>query len=342
MDVVEDNRSSEPKVPACNNCGITITSFEGRTPLCMNCRAEFKALSIPTWVKAFGGGVLLLLIISMVSLPKQISTGVHLKRGIKAAEEHKYATSEKELQAVVKQQPDYKEAQCRLLMSAYYNNDLATVAKCFEKLKDKSIEDKELYSQVSTVLERLDLYVPKDSFTLLENKAGGPTDKDFRTYLGKNNDPYAIISYASFLLDKKEYIGSDSLLNIVLSVDENYYLALALKASLKRQIKQLDSSYYFLDRMLGQNKEDAFALASKARTLLLDHKDKEAVEFCNKSLSFDPSSGYGLATLALIYHCQNNFKKRDELLSRAQKDSSLAGSFIYVIDVVSGKEKFRD
>jgi len=144
------------------------------------------------------------------------------------------------------------------------------------------------------------------------------------------------------LFDQNKFAAADSVLNTVLKDNPYHYTALAIKAPLKRERQQFDSSYYFIDQMLALNREDAFALASKARTLLKQHKDNEAFKMARQSLDVSPSSAYGLATMALIYHYRNDISKRDALMARAQKDSSLTESFSYVNNIVSGKEKFRD
>lgn len=330
--------------PACSSCGEELSGMEGKVPLCPSCRSKFINYPIPKWIKAFGLGILLLLIISLVSLPGQISTGIHLKRGIKAANEHRFVTAQKELQQVANREPHYTEAQCRLLIAAFYNSDFSTVASCYRKLENEEVEDEELFQNLIQVLNRMGTLVPTDSFAvMLDKKPQGLTEADYTDYFARNpHDAFALAGFAQFLFDQNKFAAADSVLNTVLKDNPYHYTALAIKAPLKRERQQFDSSYYFIDQMLALNREDAFALASKARTLLKQHKDNEAFKMARQSLDVSPSSAYGLATMALIYHYRNDISKRDALMARAQKDSSLTESFSYVNNIVSGKEKFRD
>lgn len=346
MSAEEERIDSLPEstFPACSSCGQSHSGVEGKIPLCAPCRAQFIRYPIPKWIKAFGAGILVLMVVAMVSMPRQISMGVHLERGIQASKEHRFVTAQKELQQVADKEPQYTEAQCRLLIAAYYNNDLNTVANCYNKVEHQKVDNQELVVDVTTALDQMTAYVPTDSFLVLKTKKQeGLSEKDFLNYFSHNtHDAFSVVSLASLLFDQKKYVSADSALNEVLRNNPNYYTALAMKVSLKRMQLQFDSSYYFADRMLAQNKEDAFAMSTKARTLLKQHKDKEAFELNQQSLALNPALDYGLGNLALIYHFRNETGKRDALIAKAQKDSSLMATFSYVNDVVSGKEKFRD
>ena len=287
-----------------------------KLPLCEPCRSQFIRYPIPKWIKAFGLGILALMMVAMISLPRQLSTGIHLKRGTQAAKEHRFATAQKELQQVADRVPQYTEAQCRLLIAAFYNADLSTVASCYRKVENEPVENPELFQQVTQVLNQMETFVPTDSFAvLLDKRPQGLTETDYLDYFAHNpHDVYAMTGFAQLLFDQYNFAAADSVLNEVLKDNPDHYTSLALKIPLKREQLQFDSSYYFIDRMLALNKEDAFALASKARTLLKQHKDGEAVETARQSLELSPSSAYGLATMALIYHYRNDIPKRDALL----------------------------
>ncbi|SHG02197.1 tetratricopeptide repeat protein [Flavisolibacter ginsengisoli] len=328
----------------CRNCQAALPVMEGKIPLCQSCRSQFINFPIPKWIRAFGAGILLLLVFSLVSLPEQIRTGVHLQKGIKAASDHHYYTAQKELQQVVDHEPYYTEAQCRLLIAAFFNEDYKTVFSTYKMIENNEVKDQDLFKDVTDVLNRMETHLPTDSFNLLlEKKQGQLTETDYRNYFDSNaHDAYALTRYANLLYDQKNFAGADSVLNLVLKDNPFHTYALIIKIPLKRDQLQFDSSYYFINQLLALNKEDAYAIASRARTLLKQHKDGEAFKDARQSLDLNPSSPYGLATMALIYHYRNDIPKRDALMARAQKDSSLMESFDYVSNIVSGKEKFRD
>src|SRR4051812_18480543 len=90
----------ESSSPACSSCGQPLSHVEGKVPLCAPCRSQFIRYPIPKWIKGFGMGILALMIVGMVSMPHQISMGIHMERGKQAASEHRFATAQKELQQV--------------------------------------------------------------------------------------------------------------------------------------------------------------------------------------------------------------------------------------------------
>src|ERR1700743_212569 len=100
----------------CANCSQPAMEGDHPTPLCSECREHFTRLSIPLWIKLFAGGVALVLIFSLSSLPRTLSLGIHLRRGEKAMTQHRYATAEKELNKVLDKVPDNVEANGNLLI----------------------------------------------------------------------------------------------------------------------------------------------------------------------------------------------------------------------------------
>ncbi|HEX8462503.1 MAG TPA: hypothetical protein VF623_13780 [Segetibacter sp.] len=84
-------------------------------------------------------------------------------------------------------------------------------------------------------------------------------------------------------------------------------------------------------------------MSSKARVLLMMHKDDEALDLAKKADKLDESFWYNRATLAIIYHYIHKAKERDAIISaaKASKDSSVMEYMQYAIDIIDNKEKLR-
>ena len=337
----------EPASPACRNCGQAHAQLMGRNQLCPECYQGFVKYPIPMWIKAFGGGLLLVLIFSLSSLSDNFTTGIHFKRGEMAKRKKNYLTAENEFAKVVKREPSYTEAKLQLLMAAYNNHDFPTVAATYSKLVNEQITDEDLLSEVSSTLSSAASYYPSDSLAAYLEKHGNDIssipETGLRDYLSHHsNEPYAMFALASRLFDEKKLTSADSMLNEMLLADSLQYNALCLKAPLKREMGQMDSSYYYSDKLLSINHEDTYALATKSRSLLKAKRDKEALEAALQSTRLNPKDGYAQASLALVYHFLHEEAKRDAIIKQVEADTSGASYLSYVKDVIEGKESFRN
>lgn len=345
METIEE-QSMVVQDTVCASCGMPADHLQ-RTPLCTSCRTQFIAYPIPVWIKVFGGVLLCILLFSLSTLPKNIKTGMHYKRGEKAISEKNYLTAEREFQNVLQEEPDYLDAKCQLLIASFHNTDLSVFFKTSESLSNKQIDDEALFSNMQQLVNRAITYLPKDSFASIMQHYNMQVDSVpevvYRSYLASfPNDYFAAFRFAGILTDQDRYREADSVINQLLGKDPEYYGALVLKASMKREQMQIDSSYYYIDHLLKANQEDVTALSSKVRTLLKEKKDDAALNLALQTTAMNDAESYSLASLALAYHFKNNLKDRDKVIQKIAADSSASGTLSYVNDIVSGKKKFRN
>jgi tetratricopeptide (TPR) repeat protein len=351
---MEDNLPVEqPETVAgrpCANCGQPALEGDHPTALCLDCRNHFTRLSIPLWIKIFAAGIAVVFLFSLFSFPRNLTTGLHLQRGEKAMEDGNYNTAEKELQKTLESAPGSEEANGNLIIAAFYNQDYQTMAAQVKKMEHVNFEDKALYSKITVTLDRADRYFPSDSFnTFTQAHPGGPPaygDTAWTNYLRSHpEDCYALMGYASIAFDHENYVLCDSLLQKVLRVDDGYYSALAMETSTQRELGNMDASLGYAKRILAINHESAYGMATEARTLLRQKKDRSALELAQKAVKLQPKEMYAQATLALAWHFNGNSTERDTLLRRAHTaavDSSERVTIQYVEDVISKKVPFRN
>lgn len=330
----------------CLNCGNPLIVQGYRNPLCHECRTSFINFPIPKGIKIFRIIILAILIFSVTKMEKNISAGIHLKRGERAEKKGLYLTAQREYEKTIELIPDFQEVNCDLMIASLHNLDFATVFKMSEYLDGKSIENHSLYNEITDVLNVAVSYFPTDSFNLIIEKyksLDSIPDKIFQSYILKYPEElFPKIRYVSILMDRAEYKESEPLLDFVLSQNKNHITALGMKSAIKRELGQYDSAHYYCDRMIAYNKESTFGISSKARTFLKEKKDEEGLYWAKKSIDIDKNDPYTLATLAVAYHFNNRIEERNKLLNLAKKDSSVMIYMEYAQDVISGKEKFRD
>ncbi len=346
---MEETPSFEQPPKVCANCGDPNIDEKYPTPLCSDCRQKFIRFPLPLWIKVFAGAIAVILLFSLFKLPKNISLAVQLERGKKAEKQKKYFTAQRDFEEVVKKVPDNIEAEGHLMIASFYNQDFAAIGTAFKKLEGKNIEDKELYETLDELANKAASYVSNDSFQNFQKQYVDQSitipDTAYQSYIHRNpDDIFAITEYASRLFDEKSYTVCDSLLQQALKKDNEYFPALMIMASLKREQGKNDESLIYCDRILSVNRESVYGMASKARTYLKQKKDKEALDLAQKSYTLNSKNGYALATLILAYHFNNKTTERDELISKAHSntDSSQLYQLKYAIDVIDKKEKFRD
>ena len=231
-------------------------------------------------------------------------------------------------------------------MLLFYNYDLQTFAKLIQDLQGKKIEDQDIYGELNMLIDKASNYFPSDSFMTVFDRYhswDSIPEAEYKKYVAEYPDElFPAIRYANLLFDREKYPLSDSVLNDILKKDPAYISALNIKTSVKRELKQFDSAHFYCDKILLLNKESTYGMSSKARTFLKQKNDTEGLKWALKSIDKDPGDPYSLATLALAYHFDNKQKERDELLKRSKSDSMGRVYMQYIVDVIAGKEKFRD
>jgi len=317
------------------------------TPLCSDCRDQFSRLHIPVWIWIFAGGIAVIMLFSLFTLPRSISLGIHLEKGKKAVEAKMFNTAEKEFSKVLVKVPGNIEAEGNLLIAAFYNMDYETFNTQLKKLRDVKFEDKTLLDEIDKVMLKAEGYVTND--TLEDFKKGFPDeahipDTAWEGYVRRHEeDRYAAQEYAALLYDRKEYHRCDSLLDIILGSDYDYFPALMLGVNVRRDIGNLTGAMAYVDRILTINHESSWGLSARARTLLRQKKIKPGLDLALKLYDTDKQDVYAMSTLILAYHFNGLTAERDALIKKAQSaaiDSVGKGNLQYALDVINNKEKF--
>ena len=330
----------KPETPICPNCNSTDILHGYPMPLCHDCRAKLINYPIPLWVKLFGAGIGVVLIISLIWLPKNLTAAISLSRAEKAGKSHNYITAQRELEKAQKIVPNSVDVLEHLMIASYYNNDFATLSDASAKLQNKTIQDTAIYNQLTYILDEAKLYTASDTFAkaFSQYKDGIIPDEALSAYVSKNpSDIFAMYTLASSYDDKKQYKAADSLLSKILTIDHEYIPAINFKTRVKREIDQPDSSLFYCDRILSLNRQSVYGISAKARTLLKIGKKKEGLNLAQQGYQLDKSMAYNLATLAIAYHLNNDLKARDAIIKTTNKDTTTAYYMNFAKDFISNK-----
>lgn len=341
-----DEITEKPESNKCINCGSSWIEQGHPTPLCSECRQSFIKFPIPPVIKIFSMVIIAIVLIAMIRLPNNISLGIHEARGEKALKNKQFLTAQKEFKNVLKKSPQYLEAKINSALSSFYIQDYSSMLKDLDELEGKKIEDQNLYADLLQATNQLSNYFPSDSFLAMQkihgDTSGNIPVNEIQKFVSANpEDIYASIALASSLFGKKEYLTADTILSSVLNKMPAHLTALALMSTLKRELNQFDESIEYCNKLLSINRESIYGMSSKSRTYLKMQKDKEALKLALEARELSEDDLYNLATLAMVYHFNNMTKQRDEILAKAMKDSSSQTYFEFANDVINNKVKFR-
>ncbi|HEX8462502.1 MAG TPA: hypothetical protein VF623_13775 [Segetibacter sp.] len=266
--LTEETAVAEPATTAkCLGCGSTDVLTGFANPLCAGCREGFIKFPFPTWIKAFGIGVGIVVVFSLLSFFGNLQTGVHMARGEKAENGHNYLTAQREFETVLKKLPEHVEAKAHLLIAAFYNADVATFTKTADALTGKTFEDQELFAKADNVMTMGLQFYPSDSMAAIyekyKNDSVLPAQIIEDYYSRSPGDVSAGLKIASDAFDKKDYVKADTVLKKMIDKNPENLLALSMMSSVKRYQKDAAGAMPYLDQLLVINKEHLYACRLK-------------------------------------------------------------------------------
>lgn len=309
----------------------------------------------PRWIWLLAGGIAL--VVLLFFLFKQytpealhnLALSSELQDALKAEKKRLYLTAERELKAYIAKAPGNEEAEGRLLIAAFYNQDFGTFAEQFTKLKDKEIKDKELFAELNGIMVKAAFYYPSDAIKDFSSRypvLPAIPDSAWDNYFQRNPaDVDAKEVYAEELYKERRYSPCDSIIEDILSSHGDYIPALATGASVSRKEEDYDKALEYNKRILQINPELPDGLASEVMTLLLLKQDADALDVALQAYALDGRNAYVRSSLILAYHYNNRKADRDQLIQKASNEATDSGDqkmVQYALDVMAKKEKFRN
>ena len=344
----ETGADEVPALKKCISCGSDDILPGLPNALCSGCREKYIKFPFPTWIKAFGAGVGLVVLFSLFSFFDNVQTGIHMERGVRAEHKHLYLTAQREFEQVLKKVPTHVEAKAHLLIAAFYNHDLSTMIEASKSLQGKILDDQELYAQADNTVAMAGQFFPSDSLNAVYTRFEGDTTSAVKAaiedyYRRSPTDISAGLQVANDALAKDEYTKADALLHRIITEHPGNIAAITLMSSVKRYKKDSEGALKYIEQLLAFNHQDLYALSSKARIMIMMKKDDEALKLARDVEKLDGANPYNMATLAIVYHYTNKVNDRDKIIdkARANKDSSVMYYMQYAIDIVNNKEKLR-
>lgn len=333
----------------CVHCKNNLFEAGFPTKLCLECREHFVKYPIPKWIWLFAGGILLMMVIGMIRMPKYISAAYHLSRAEKAIERHAYYTAQKELLLVIENTPENVVANGNLLIAAAHNHNYMLAGFAFQKIAGKKLDDNELYASVQSAMQLVEENYPSD--TTVYGKIAVAKDsvddlKQIYNFLvAKNNlDQYVVGVYvADKLYEKELYKDAEQILEHVLKNEPDFYPAIGLMIAVKRNLGQYDQANAFCDQLLTQNCEDVIAYTQKARVEIKRKDDVKAAEYAAKAMEIDPTSLYAMEAQAMVDHYANRKVESKKLWLAIQQQEAGGDTTITMRlgEIINGKKQYR-
>lgn len=298
--------------------------------LCKDCREAFINYPIPKWIWLFAGGILLVMVISTLRLPKSFSAALNLSRAETAMEDHRYYTAQRELTQVLKVFPDNPTINAKLLIASAYNWDLNTTRTVYDKIVNKTF-DEDVLQQIELALLNFDNIFPNDS-TLVPRIDQVQTNADSLKLLFAQLDsargPDFVFGgkyIADKLYDIKQYQDSEIMLQEVLKESPDYYPALGLLAAVKRNTGDYEGALAICDQLLRSNKEDIDILAQKARIELKRRRLQAAEVYIKQAQAIAPDEIITMEAQAMWYYFSNKKTEALKILESIKEKEGAIG-----------------
>ena len=309
----------------------------------------------PRWAWLLAGGIALVILVFCLvtrfspAALHNLAVTSELEDGLKAERTGHYLTAERELKTYTAKVPNNEEAEGRLMIAAFYNQDFGTFSAQFTKLRDKEMKDKELFAELNRLMAKAAFYYPSDSLKDFSSRypvLSAIPDSAWDNYFSRNPaDVDAKQIYAEELYKENKYSRFDSVIGDILSSHDDYVPALAIGASVRRKEEDYDKALEYNKEILRINPELPDGLASEVMTLLLLKQDADALDVALQAYRLDDRNAYVKSSLILAYHFNDRKTDRDELIQKASKEAtdSADQKFVqYALDVMAKKEKFRN
>jgi tetratricopeptide (TPR) repeat protein len=342
-DAQHDQLTSDVSSPSlCVSCKAK-PALEGYpTALCADCREHFIRFPIPLYIRLFGAAVLLIVLIACFFLPRQLRMGAHLARGKRAEAEHRYLTAYKEYKLAEKDLPHNLELQAHLFIASVYAGYYDESGKYGKLISNRQVEDNELADKTNTAIQVFGYSVVTDQYKNLKDQYQGqiPDTALARAHAQYPEDYAVAYQYAGNLYAENKYAQSAQVLNEVIQKAPLDQDAIVLASAVAVERKMPDSAVYYCDELLNINRENIYALSSKARNLLRLGHINEAADPADSCVKFDDSSAYSMGTMALLYHFQNNDAKAKPLIQKLEQDHNPEDTsrVNYVVGVINGTQ----
>lgn len=330
----------------CKNCNDPKIEQGYSFPLCGNCRKMFSKQPLPIWIKGFFGLTMIILAIALLKFPERLEAAVFFEKGLQAEQSRRYLSAVRNYQKVLKTYPDSAPVLARLGISYFQSNQIQESAETLMKLSGRNLSNQELVAEVNYIISRIEtLYIPDQELNQILESRHEPAKlaTKLRAYL--ENKPSNIVGLswlANSLFDLQRYNEVESICLEMIERQPDFDPAYSLLAATYREKKEYEKGSNYCMKMLERNIENPIAYVTLSRIELKRHHDLAGLQYAEKAYGFDSESPYTIANLALAYHYNNQYDKRDETIELLKKAKNHADDLKKLMAIINGAEKWRE
>ncbi len=333
----------------CANCKINFPENDSPSRLCFDCKELFIKYPIPKWIYVFAGIILLLMIVSLINVPKYLSSTIHLHKTEKYLSEKKYLSASKEIKLVLEKFPSHVTANSYALIAASYNFDVLSAFDAYAKIEGTKIDDRELLTEIENAIERVEGLYPTDTalYHFILNHTFNNSNELSQSLdsVRKNNliEPLMMMEIADAYYKFEDYKKSDSVLTQLFTEKKEFPYAFLLMASVKRKLGKYEEGLIYCDQFLNLNSEYASAIVQKAKIELTRFQDKKAEEYIKQAEAIDSLDPYVIEVKVLHLFLSGDVRSSMLELEKLKKYDDSENKILYnrTYKILHKIEKYR-
>lgn len=299
----------------CIECGHSIVLEGYPNKLCAECRQKYIKFPIPLWVKGFGIGVLVLVIISFVLNNRIYQIHRLMNKGDKLVSDQKYYSASSYFQKAIKRDSNNVKAHAMNMLCNYYNGKDQDMIADYMWLIDRNLKDDDVPKETLIIPNIIMETYPYDSlgFELVRIDSMHEVklmslEKYFATHPANNVKYYLANEY----FDADLFTKCDTLLNELLEDNPSNISYQSLKVALLRRQGKFEEANKICDHLLKDNKESYVAYVMKAKIATASNHLKEAYRLIDRAAEFHSSPEDDITFLAVKLQLLNKENKVNE------------------------------
>lgn len=331
----------------CVQCGSPLYEEGYKVQLCPDCRTKLSRYPVDKKVKWAAVGIGILMLISFYRFPSAFKARLSYERAMKAEDEHRYMSAEKELRKTLQLYPENLKTSAHLLIAAFKNDHLKAVDSIADRWSGATSKEE------SILLERVNELLTVRGYYFLPDSAFGAQyqrlltgDTAAKAWLLQYAETHPTDVAVAYLLAKSYYnegnfTATDSVCGTLLDTVPDFHPVYLLLAASYREQKRFGEAAGVCKKLLTRNTESVPGNTLLAQMLLKQGRDREALQKALLAYSWAPDDKDVMQVLALAYYFNHNNKESDQLLARVRQRDDTSG-LANTLSIIRGEITYRD
>lgn len=335
----------EPIHNGCTKCGSPDYEDGYVNNHCRECRREMSRYPIVSWVRWMALGVAALFVLSLFNMPQALKATLAYNKGNQLMEARKFVSAEKTFREILQRYPSNFKMNANYAIAAFYNEHYDIADSVLDLWRDRHIEDADMLDKVNGLIRLAKFYnLAEDSvYSLLEDAVD--TKERIRImnayHITHKEEIAAKLVLATYYQQDSNYKAVISLCEEIRLLEPHITFGHSLLARAYCEEKQFEKGLQVCDHLLSHHAESLPGLLLKAKILLKQKQDKQALLFAQQAYDLEPANAGAIRFLGLAAYFNGNKATLTEMEKQYSfvADSAELASFN---DVIHNKISYRD